>query len=147
MIFKILRSQTTCISVIPLPNLYQENSATQQNPNIEYVTEPSLMNLMWSGLTHFTDCFFSWLSTCWKNDIAWSKISWCLKNLYYGKCWSSGSKSDCRSRGPWFESNTGLTCELVPWEDCVSASLIFLGAIGWRRMLDAHKTRSEIQIK
>ena len=66
---------------------------------------------------------------------------------FNGVRWSSGSAFDCRSRGPLFESYTGLTwfifwtkeinlwgctrpiCELSCREGGVCASLIFLGTV------------------
>ena len=69
---------------------------------------------------------------------------------FLGVLWSSGSTFHCRWRGLWFKSYTGLTstlhlwaqemnlrgsaqprCEMVPWEDRICASLIFLGTVCW----------------
>ena len=92
-------------------------------------------------------------------SLLWYKLS-ILENLFKhanGARWSSGSEFDCRSRGSWFESYTGLTrihlntrngsprhLSTKVWFGILRGLCLCKFDILRHRMLTAHKTGSEI---
>ena len=82
----------------------------------------------------------------WKKKTEQGKLDWCKYWVIHVKfiCILSYTLYWGRSRSLWFKSYPGLTwisqglqgsipprCELVPWEGCVHANLLFLGAVCW----------------